>query len=144
MNEQQYRYLIGRACQYARAISDEPIAAGRKMREGKICSSCKIALPVPHIRGLRRCEFCSTKHLVYMYFRRRSGWHCGFRTQARKKLPREFTFNSSAAVRELARRANGLIDDWDRRGFEIDLEVGRGGIWLRLTDEQYLALEGLL
>lgn len=125
MNEQQYRYLISRVCQYARAISDEPISASRKMRESKICSSCKIALPDPHVRALKRCEFCSTKHLVYMHFRRRSGWHCGFRTEARKKLPREFTFHSSARLRGLAR-------------------VGRGGIWLRLTDDQYLALGGVL
>ncbi len=144
MNEEQYRYLISRPCQYAREKSDEPIAAGRRMREGKICSSCKSALPAPHLPDLKRCEFCSTKHLVYMYFRKGSGWHCGFRTEARKKLPRELTFNSSATARKLARRPNGLIDDWDRRGFEIDLEVGRGGIWLRITDEQHLALGGLL
>ena len=36
MNEQQYRYLISKACVYARAISDEPIAVGRKTRAGKI------------------------------------------------------------------------------------------------------------
>jgi len=144
MNEQQYRYLISRACQYARAYSNEPFAAGRKMRAGKICSSCKTALPSPHTLGLKRCEFCAEKHLVYMYFKKQFGWHCAFRTEHRKKLPREFTFDSSATVRELAKRGSGLIDKWDRDGFEIDLEVGRGGVWLRLTDEQYLALGGLL
>lgn len=144
MNEQQYRYLISKACLHARSISNEPIAAGRKMRAGKICSSCKIALPLPHTRSLKRCEFCSQRHLVFMYFRQRCGWHCGFRTEARKKLPREFTFSKSATVRELARRGNGLIDKWDREGFELDLEIGRGGIWLRLSDDQYLALGGVL
>ena len=144
MNEQQYKYLISKACLYARAISDEPIAVGRKMRAGKICSSCKRALPVPHTHGLKRCESCSQKHLVYMYFRHLGGWHCGFRTETRKKLPREFTFNSSTKLRELAKRGNGLIDKWDRDGFELALEIGRGGIWLRLSDKQYLALGGVL
>ncbi len=47
-------------------------------------------------------------------------------------------------VREVASRGNGLIDDWDRDGFEHDLENGTGGIWLRLSDQQYLALGGVL
>ena len=144
MNEEQYRYLITKACLHARAISNEPIAAGRKMRAGKICSSCKLALPLPHTHGRKRCESCTQKHMVYMYFRHRCGWHCSFRTETRKKLPREFTFNNAATLRELARRGNGLIDSWDREGFELDLELGKGGIWLRLSDKQYLALGGVL
>jgi hypothetical protein len=65
-----------------------------------------------------------------MYFRRGPGWYCAFRTEARKKLPREFTFKSSKALVELAKRGNGLIDKWDREGFELDLVIGKGGIWL--------------
>ena len=144
MNEQQYRYLFGLACVQARAQSDEPIALGRKMRAGKICSSCKGPLPEPHSPGLRRCAFCDDKHLVFMYFRQRFGWHCSFTNDARKKLPREFTFSSPDTVRELAKRGNGLIHKWDREGFEIGLDVGKGGIWLRLTNEQYFALGGVL
>ena len=144
MNEQQYRYLISLTCLQARAFSNEPIAAGRRMRAGKICSSCKLGLPEPHTPGLKRCETCASSHLVFMYFRQRCGWHCGFTTETRKKLPKEFTFNSSSTVRELASRGNGLIDKWDREGFELNLEIGKGGFWLRLSDEQYLALGGVL
>lgn len=72
------------------------------------------------------------------------GWHCGFRTQARKKLPLEFTFKGPDTLPEQARRGNCLTDRWDREGFEPGLEVGRGGIWLRLKDEQSLALGGVL
>lgn len=144
MNEQQYRYLFGLTCLQARAFSKEPIAFGRMMRAGRICSSCKGPLPKPHVPGLKRCAFCANKHLVFMYFRRRFGWHCAFRDEARKKLPREFTFNSSATVRELAKRGYGLVHEWDREGFEVGLDIGKGGIWLRLTDEQYLALGGVL
>jgi hypothetical protein len=79
-----------------------------------------------------------------MYFRHRHGWHCAFTTETRKKLPKEFTFNRSSTVRELASRGNGLIDKWDSEGFELGLDIGKGGIWLRLTDEQYLALGGVI
>ncbi|MGA3035790.1 MAG: hypothetical protein ABSD70_21090 [Terracidiphilus sp.] len=54
------------------------------------------------------------------------------------------TFMSAAKVREMAKRGNGLIDTWDRDGFELDLEIDGGCIWLRLSDEQYLALGGVL
>jgi len=144
MNERQYRYLFSLACLQARAQSNEPIALGRKMSAGKICSSCKCPLPGPHTLGLKRCAFCADKHLVFMHFRRCSGWHCVFRDESRKKLPREVNFKSSGVVRELAMRGNGLVHKWDQEGFEIGLEVGRGGIWLLLTDEQYLALGGVL
>lgn len=144
MNEQTLRWFMSQSARYARSISNERITTARKMRAGEICRSCKSPLPLPHSRTLKCCGFCAGKHLVFMYFRRSSDWHCAFRTDARKKLPREFTFNSSAVVRELARRGNGLINNWDRDGFELDLELGKGGIWLRLSDEQYLALGGVL
>lgn len=52
------------------------------------------------------------------------------------------TFKSSKTLVELAKRVNGL--KWDREGFELDLEIGKGGIWLRLSGEQYVALGGAL
>lgn len=144
MNEKQYRVLINRALFYARAISNEPLIAAQKVRAGKICRSCKTPLPLPHSNGLKLCEFCREKHLVFMYFRESCGWHCAFRTEARKKLPKEFTFGSAATVREMARRGNGLVDSWDRDGFEVSLELGKGGIWLRLSHDQFRALGGVL
>lgn len=144
MNERQYRVLLNRALFYARAISNEPLIAAQKMHAGKICRSCKTPLPLPHARGAKMCRFCSDKHFVFMYFRESCGWHCAFRTQARKKLPREFTFGSAATVREVARRGNGLIDKWDQQAFELGLEIGKGGVWLRLSDEQFRALGGVL
>jgi hypothetical protein len=56
----------------------------------------------------------------------------------------EFTFKHADKVREMARRGNGLLDKWDRDGFDLDLQIGRGGIWLRLTDEQYRAIGGVV
>ena len=144
MNESQYRFCMNQALQYARSISDEPYAAARKMRAGKICRSCKSVLPSPHTVGAKLCEFCAERHLVYLYFRERHGWHCGFRAEDRKKLPKEFCFRTAATVREMIRRGNGLIDKWDIDGVELALAIRRGGCWLRLSDDQYQALGGVL
>src|SRR5262252_9053267 len=123
MNESEYRFHLSRASVYARSISNEPYVAARNMRAGRICRSCKSPLPPPHAPGAKLCGFCADKHLVYMYFRYCSRWHCGFRTEARKKLPKEVTLGNAASVREMARRGNGLIDSWDRDGFELSLEI---------------------
>jgi hypothetical protein len=144
MNQRAIQFFLNRAVLYSRSISDEPFAAGRRMRAGKICRSCKTSLPLPHEPGVKLCSFCADRHLVYMYFRYSFNWHCGFRTDDRKKLPREVTLGNAASVREIARRGNGLIDQWDREGFELALELGKGGIWLRLSDDQYRALGGVL
>jgi hypothetical protein len=82
--------------------------------------------------------------VVVDQFRQCSGWHCGFTTESRKKLPKEFSINSSLTVRELASRGNGLVDKWDREGLELGLEISKGGIWLRLSDEQCRAIGGML
>jgi hypothetical protein len=79
-----------------------------------------------------------------MHFRRHSGWHCSFTTESRQKLSKRLTFISADKVREVAKRGSGLIDNWDRDGFELDLEIGRGCIWLRLSHGQYLAVGGVL
>jgi hypothetical protein len=135
---------MNQALQYARSISNEPYAAARKMRAGKICRSCKSVLPLPHTEGAKLCNFCAERHLVYLYFRERHGWHCAFRTEDRKKLPKEFCFRTADTVREMVRRGNGLIDPWEIQGFQLALELRRGGVWLRLSDDQYRALGGVL
>ena len=84
------------------------------------------------------------KHLVFMYFRQCRGWHCSFRTETKEKLRKEFTFKTRDTLRELAKRGSCVTDKWDQEGFELGLELGRGGIWLRLTNEQYAALGGVL
>ena len=144
MNDRAIRFFLNQAILHARSISDERLVAGRNMRAGRICRSCRSPLPVPHSQGSKLCGFCADKHLVYMYFRYRFKWHSGFRTQDGKKLPKEVTFKDATSIREMVRRGNGLIDQWDRDGFELGLEIGRGGVWLRLSDDQYRALGGVL
>jgi hypothetical protein len=143
MNEKAYRIFINEMLLYTRATGPEPIISGRKMRAGAICCSCKAPLPEPHTPGRKRCANCVGKRLVYMSFRRCFGWHCRFTEKGqREPLPRRISLSNSQGIVEIARRGNGLTNDEDRRWLNCAIEVGRGGIWLRLSEEQYLKLLG--
>jgi len=53
-------------------------------------------------------------------------------------------FRNTADIYETARRARGLISSWAREDLNLAIELGGGGIWLMLTDEQFQALGGVL
>jgi hypothetical protein len=80
-------------------------------------------------------------HQVYMYFFKRGGWQVQF-TEADLKTPllRTLTFTDPEKIRELARRGGAWRDSESRQMLEHAIENGRGGIYLRLTPEQYRAL----
>jgi hypothetical protein len=78
---------------------------------------------------------------VYMYFFHRDGWYCQLlEPDLKTPLPRKFTFGTADKVRELVERAGGLKNTEDRQRFEYGLTVGRGGVNLTLTEEQYKKL----
>jgi len=79
-----------------------------------------------------------------MSIRHCSGWLCRFTAEGRKPLPKRLIFSTTAQIYETARRARGLISSWAREDLNLAIELGRGGIWLMLTDEQFLALGGVL
>ena len=59
----------------------------------------------------------------------------------RTPLPRKFTFTDPDKIRELAKKGEA----WGRhqkagRCWEHAIETGRGGVFLRLTPEQYARL----
>jgi hypothetical protein len=80
-------------------------------------------------------------HQVYMYFFLRSGWQVQF-TEADLKtpLPRKLTFTDPEKIRELARRGEAWGTSEARQMLEHPIETGRGGLYLRLTPEQYARL----
>lgn len=93
---------------------------------------------------LRRCR-------VYMSFARasnRSEQSCRFRCRfhkndlAKTPISRRFIF-SSQGVFEAARRGHGLISTHVCRAFAEAVAIGYGGVWLRLTEEQYQSLRRL-
>jgi hypothetical protein len=80
-------------------------------------------------------------HQVYMYFFKRGGWQVQFlEPDLKTPLPRKLTFADPEKIRELARRGGAWRDSESRQMLEHAIDVGRGGIYLRLTPDQYSRL----
>ncbi len=80
-------------------------------------------------------------HRVYLSFQCRDGWHCQFlEADLKTALPRKLHFAASDKVVELIERAGGFTDQETRLMVYQGIEMGRGGIFLRLTEAQYAAL----
>jgi len=77
-----------------------------------------------------------------MSFQDRHGWYCQFlEDDLKTALPRRLTFASQCKVVELVERGGGFKDLAERQAFDHALAIGRGGVYLSLTDEQYAALK---
>ena len=77
-------------------------------------------------------------HRVYMYFQFRQGWQVQFlEADLRTPLPRTLKFTDPEKIRELARRGEAWGDAESRQTLDHAIETGRGGVFLRLTPEQY-------
>ena len=80
-------------------------------------------------------------HRVYMSFMDRKGWHCQFlEADLRTALPRKLNFTFPDKIRELVERGGGITDSETRNMLEAGISMGRGGVYLHLTDEQYAKL----
>ena len=76
-----------------------------------------------------------------MSFFSRSGWYCQFLEEDLKTpLPRAFTFSTSDKILQLAEHAGALHNLECRQAIEHGVSVGRGGVFLMLTAEQYTKL----
>jgi hypothetical protein len=80
-------------------------------------------------------------HRVYMYFQFRGDWQIQFlEADLRTPLPRTLTCTDPEKIRQLARRGEAWGDSESRQMLEHAIETGRGGVFLRLTPEQYACL----
>jgi hypothetical protein len=71
----------------------------------------------------------------------REGWYCQFlEADLKTPLPRKFTFATPEKIVELAERGRGLKDLATGQALEHGIETGRGGLYLHLTNEQYIKL----
>jgi hypothetical protein len=76
-----------------------------------------------------------------MSFQCRDGWQCQFlEADLKTPLPKRCHFASSDKVVELVERAGGFTDQDTRLMVNQGIEMGRGGIFLKLTEEQYATL----
>ena len=81
-------------------------------------------------------------HRVYMSFFFRSGWQVQFlEADLKTPLPRKLTFGDPDKIRELARRGEAMGTSESRQMLEHAIETGRGGVYLKLTLEQYARLK---
>ena len=78
-----------------------------------------------------------------MSFMLRQGWFCQFLEKDLKTpLPRKITLKDPENVRALAERGGCVMNLEKRQAFDYAIGMGRGGVWLELTDEQYIKLQG--
>jgi hypothetical protein len=81
-------------------------------------------------------------HRVYMFFMHRDGWSCQFMEDDLKTpLPKHVSFQDSAKIYEIARRAGTFNSLEEKHALDHAIEFGRGGIWLQLNEEQYQKLK---
>ena len=76
------------------------------------------------------------------YMERGNGWRVSFlEADCQTPLPRKLTFASPEKIRIMHQRfgASQLLED--KLALDHGIEIGRGGIWLSLNDEQYRRLK---
>jgi hypothetical protein len=87
-------------------------------------------------------RYTKATHTVYLAFMTcKGGWHCRFlEADLKTSLSRNFTFAHADKIRELARRGEAWANLESKQALEHAIETGKGGIYLRLTPEQYARL----
>jgi hypothetical protein len=125
-------------------VGGERASTGRQIRAGKICALCRRSLPSPNTFGEQLCAECRgerKRHRVYMSFMHRDGWYCQFLEEDLKtSLPRKVIVASPEKLREMAERGGCNLNLDTRQALDHGIEIGRGGVWLELSEEQYQRL----
>ena len=81
-------------------------------------------------------------HRVLMNFMHRDGWHISFLEEdCRTTLPLHLTFAFSDKIVEMHARWGAYRTLAERAAVEHGIEIGRGGVWLKLTTEEYRRLK---
>ena len=56
-------------------------------------------------------------------------------------LPRRLQFKGPEKIRAIVDKVGNFADLQDRQALDYGLEIGRGGVWLVLTEKQYMQLK---
>lgn len=79
---------------------------------------------------------------IYMYFMCRKGWHCQFLLPDLKTTAAPpITFQDPAKIVEMAERGGALKDLASKQALDYAVNMGRGSVWLYLSEEQYAKLK---
>jgi len=108
---------------------------------------CRVSLPAPHQPGERLCVRCNAAkkptHRIYMAFQTQNGWHCQFlEADLKTSLPRKLNLVRQEKLFEIAERGGYRLNLEGRQAMQRAIDMGRGGIWLELTEDQYRKLKG--
>lgn len=107
---------------------------------------CRAPLPAPHHPGEQLCARCDAgkkSHRVYMAFQSQNGWHCQFLEQDLKtSLPVSLNLVRREKLFDIAARGGYRLNLEGRQAMQRAIDMGRGGIWLELTGDQYRKLKG--
>jgi hypothetical protein len=77
-----------------------------------------------------------------MYYMLRENWMCQFLEEDLKTpLPRRLHFKSPDKIRAIVDKVGNFADLQDRQALDYGLEIGRGGVWLQVSEEQYMRLK---
>ena len=77
---------------------------------------------------------------VYMRFEWLAGWRVTF-IDGDKVLPRTLLFQSEEKLTEMAERGGAMKSLADRQGLEHAIRLGRGGLYLDLSQPQLTTLQ---
>ena len=126
-------------------MGGERASTSRLRLAGKICAGCgnKLHDPPP-TPGERMCARCKSPgvHRVYMYYLLREGWICQFLEEDLKTpLPARLHFKDPEKIRTIVDKVGNFANLQDRQALDYGLEIGRGGVWLQLNEEQYQRLK---
>ncbi|MBS1805052.1 MAG: hypothetical protein JST28_16960 [Acidobacteria bacterium] len=126
-------------------MGGERASTSRLRLAGKICANCGISIPdPPRMRGERLCAKCTppSTHRIYMYYMLRAGWVCQFLEEDLKTpLAHRLHFKDAEKIRAIVDKVGSFANLQDRQALDYGLNLGRGGVWLRLTEEQYQRLK---
>jgi hypothetical protein len=108
-----------------------------------LLSSCAASMPWSGRETL--CAKCEEerkpKRKIYMHFMRTNGWYCQFLEEDLKTpLPLKLTLDDPEKIQELAKRGGASMILEDKQAIDHGIEIGRGSVWLNLTQEQYQKL----
>jgi hypothetical protein len=77
-----------------------------------------------------------------MYYMFRGGWICQFLEEDLKTaIAGQLHFKEAQKIRTIVEKVGNFANLQDRQALDYGLEIGRGGVWLQLTEDQYLRLK---
>jgi hypothetical protein len=78
------------------------------------------------------------RHRVYMSFMDSHGWQCQFlEADLKTPLPKRLRFSAPDKIVGLVERGGGFPDQESRLMLDQGIAMGRGGVFLNLTEDQY-------